>query len=632
VHLWLCWDELQSAVAARAALVSVLAAEGLKEGADGGVAARVVEIFPKAASCPVGGHSGGLVALPFARKSVALDGDMAPIETVPEISISAPVPVPEPEEVENSEDTEQADPALAARLRAALAPLPADDYQKWVDYGLALKSALGEAGFELWREWSKKSGKYPGDSEARRQWAKFEPDGRIGAGTILHDAEAAIGAPYLSDQWLALRFVEDHQHDLRFTALWGAWHLWNGAVWRRDDTLRTFSFAQEFCRRIAAEVNKRATAKKIAEAKTRAAVVALARENRVLATLPEQWNADPLLLGTPGGVVDLRTGEMRPARPDDLISKATRVAPGGDCPLWRAKLLEICGGDTEFVGFLQRWFGYCATGLTREEMLTFFVGDGGNGKGTVIETIAFVLGDYATAVPMTTLVHVKYAEHPTEIAKLHGVRMAVASETSDGARINASIVKRLTGGDKLTARFMRADYFDFAPSHKLMISGNAPLILGRVDKAIERRWLTVPFEQVFEPDKRLKEKLRKEAGGILSWLIDGCLQWQRVGLAVPEVVIKATEGYLRDQDDLAGFIEDRCIVEDEARENGRELYEAWKIWAERYGVWAGRFKEFRDRLATRFKETNSHNTRYYKGLRLRTWEEEQKDGAAAWRM
>jgi putative DNA primase/helicase len=301
-----------------------------------------------------------------------------------------------------------------------------------------------------------------------------------------------------------------------------------------------------------------------------------------LATIPDQWNADPWLLGTPAGTVDLRTGQLRDARPEEYVSMTTAVAPGGDCPLWKQTILAICGRDADIVGYLQRFFGYCLTGLTREEKLVFFLGDGGNGKGTIIETVAHAMGDYAVVVAMMTLIQTRHQEHPTEIAKLFKARLAVASETSDGGRINAARVKLLTGGDVLTGRYMRADFFDFAPTHKLVISGNRPLIIGRSDQAIKRRWNTVRFD-----------------------------------LKPPQVVIDDTAEYLAAQDDLGLFIAERCETDDPKAETlGSELYDSWRQWGVASGVWVGSSRDFRERLAMRFKMTNTGNRPKFHGLRL----------------
>jgi len=494
---------------------------------------------------------------------------------------------------------------------------------------MAVHASTGgsDAGFATWDEWAaKRADKYDA-RDTRDRWRTFQPS-RTGFGALVKKARQADPrwtppsntAVFLSEQWLALSFVAEHQDNLRFTSLWSQWHLWNGERWVRDEKLRVFSLAQELCRAVAAGANSPGVQRNINKAATRAAVVSLARENPALAVGPDQWDADPWLLGTPSGGVDLRTGERLPPDPCRYLTRVTVAPPGEECPLWRKTIREICGNDGGVVGFLQRWFGYCLTGLTREEMLLFFLGEGGNGKGTVIETIAAVMGDYAVTVPMTTLVQTRHSEHPTEIAKLFKVRLAVASETEDGGRINAARVKLLTGGDRLTARYMRADYFDFDPTHKLVISGNRPLILGRTDKAIERRWVTVPFTQRFEPDKTLKERLRTEAGGILAWLVEGCLEWQRHGLAVPKAVRKATDEYLSSQDDTAAFWDEHVeVAKTDESVAGRDLYDTWRQWCQCSGnIYPGRLGDFVERVKARgVLHKKVHNRDRFYGIKFR---------------
>jgi len=637
IHLCARWSEPQSARNVRVAMIAALADVQLRDGA-GGIARGEVEVFPKQDAVETG--LGSLIALPFGRASVPLDDELRPIDRPMTWQDAEPVAEAPSDSDAPAMRSSHADPTAPIEdIVAALAVIPNDadtDFEAYVAIGMAVYAATGasDEGFAAWDGWSRRRVDKYREADTRERWGYWvkRPDRvtKTGFAALIkrvreHDPNwfpPSNPAPYQSEQWLALKFVAEHRDELRYTALWGHWHIWNGQRWVQDVTLRTFSLAQELCRRASLGVNKSRERKILNKAQTRAAVVSLARENPTLAAVPEQWDADPWLLGTPGGVIDLRTGTLLPHDPERYLTHCCEVAPGGDCPLWKEKLSEICGGNDEFVDFLKRWFGYCLTGLTREEMLTFFIGEGGNGKGTVIETIAWVMGDYAVPVAMTTLVETRRSEHPTEIAKLFKVRLAVASETQDGGRINAAKVKLLTGSDKLTARFMRADYFDFAPTHKLVISGNRPLMLGRKDKAIERRWLTVPFTLSFEPDKTLKERLKAEGPGILAWLIEGCLEWQQRGLVVPQVVNDATEEYLNSQDDLAQFIDEECVVDPPDLLGGpsvtpaRIIYEEWRLWCGSSGVYHGSLRDFCDRMKARFKYTNPKGRPTLHGIRL----------------
>jgi putative DNA primase/helicase len=320
----------------------------------------------------------------------------------------------------------------------------------------------------------------------------------------------------------------------------------------------------------------------------------MAQVDQRIAMLSAAWDSDPWLLATPSGTVDLKTGRLREAEPNDYISRQTAVAPSGEATRWLRFLAEATQEDQELQKFLQRVAGYCLTGLVREEAMFFFYGTGGNGKGTFLESLLYAMGEYGTTVAMGTLVQAKGHEHPTEIAKLLGSRLAVAQETEEGARWNIAKIKTLTGADRLTARFMRQDYFEFEPTHKLIASGNRKPALGRVDPAIKRRMNLILFTASFvgREDTKLKAALRNEAGGILGWAIEGCLEWQRVGLAPPNVVTAATDEYLHDQDDTQVWIEECCVAGRGFKISTKELFASWARWCESNGAYVGSRKAF----------------------------------------
>lgn len=302
------------------------------------------------------------------------------------------------------------------------------------------------------------------------------------------------------------------------------------------------------------------------------------------------------------------------------MTKVTLAAPHGECPLWLQTLAQITRGEIEIMRYLQRLAGYCLTGYTSEEKIFFLHGTGRNGKGTFIETLAKVIGDYATSIAMNTLITTKHQEHPTEIAKLKGLRLALATETVDGARWNVSRIKHLTGSDRLTARFMRGDYFDFDPQHKIVASSNRKPALGVVDPAIAARMELILFLANFaiDPDQRLKQKLLGEAGGILAWAIEGCLEWQRVGLATPKRIREDTERYLREQDDIELFLSDQCARDKVVKVPVPAIYAAYQEWTQRNGAYLPSKKELTQRLQDRNYrvERGTGNVQYLYGFRL----------------
>jgi putative DNA primase/helicase len=426
-----------------------------------------------------------------------------------------------------------------------------------------------------------------------------------------------------SEQWLGLELVAQYFGQMRYTPLLNRWDFWNGQLWRRDEKLGIFSRAQQICREASKQAKSEEDQATLLRANTRANVVSLAREHPLVAATPDEWNTNPWLIGTPGGTVDLRDGKLRPGDPAEMITRSVVAVPGDSCPIWFATISAIFRDDQEVIKFAQRLAGYCLTAKVIEEVLLFLWGLGGNGKGTFLETLLYCIGDYGTTIPVTTLIETKHHDHPTEIAKLHGMRLAVASETDNNTRWNTARLKLLSGGDKLTGRFMRADFFEFEPTHKTFISGNHKPSFGRVDDAIRRRLILWPFEAKFpKPDKKLKEKLKAEAPGILAWMIQGCLEWQRVGLDPPYSMVAATKAYLDEADDVSRFIDECCVLDASARRTTKELYRPWVEWCKDAGLHPGSSKAFTERLKERFPvNRGSKNLNYLSGLRI-SWPDE----------
>ena len=325
--------------------------------------------------------------------------------------------------------------------------------------------------------------------------------------------------------------------------------------------------------------------------------------------------------------VELKTGTIRPPRPEDYATKRTGAEPGGDCSLWRKFLAEITNGDDELQRYLWRVAGYCLTGLTREHVMFFCYGTGANGKSVFMNTLAGVWGDYAVTAPMETFVATQNERHPTDLAGFRGARLVIAQETEQGRRWAESKIKALTGGDPISARFMRQDFFTYTPQFKLLIAGNHKPGLRGVDEAIRRRLHLIPFNVTISEDKRdlmLGEKLKAEWGGILQWAIDGCLEWQRFGLAPPAAVRTATDAYLAAEDAFANWLEECCEQSSNAQTELRDLYASWSKWCERTGEFSGSQKNFSRLIETRgyIKALIGHAKRAgFRGLAIRQEED-----------
>jgi len=429
-------------------------------------------------------------------------------------------------------------------------------------------------------------------------------------------------APGFTEDSLALRFAETHAHELRYVAAWGRSLIWTGTHWQFEDTLRVFDLARKICREATAHCSKSAVPSALSRAKTVAAVEQLSRSDRTLAATIDQWDKDQWLLNTPGGTVDLKTGRIRPHRQEDYCKKTTAVAPGGTCSGFLEFLAEITNYDADLIDYIQRVVGYALTGDTSEHALFFLHGTGANGKSVFISTISGILGAYHKTAPIETFTATSVASHPTDLAGLMGARLVTTVETEEGRRWAESKIKSLTGGEEISARFMRQDFFQYRPVFKLLIAGNHTPGLRSVDEAIRRRFHLVPFAVTIPPeqrDKALAGKLRAEWPGILQWAIEGCLKWQAEGLNPPQAVTIATAAYLEGEDSISAWIEERCELGAKHWSRSGALFASWKAWAELAGERVGSQKAFSEKLEGRGlvpKKEGHAKARGFLGIRL----------------
>ncbi len=436
----------------------------------------------------------------------------------------------------------------------------------------------------------------------------------------------------LSDDELALRFSERHGHLVRYVAAWDRWLIWDGARFAHDDRRRVFDMVRTLCRDVLAEhlaelgltdAQRKALRNRLGAAATIWSVAKLAGADPRHAVSPEQLDADPWALNTPGGIIDLRTGLTRPHDPTELHTKITAAAPAGECPAFRATL-ERAQPDPEVREYIQRLAGYALTGSCREHVLSFWWGGGRNGKGTLIHALRRAMGDYGLEVASEILMESHNDRHPTELAVLRGARLVVASEIDTGRRWNESRLKRLTGGDPISARYVAKDLFEFEPTHSLVIVGNSKPGLRQVDEAMRARLHLVEFSVTIpesERDTTMPEKLAAEFGGILNWAIAGCVDWQAYGLKAPAAVRAATAAYLDGEDMMAAWLS-------EATERGGQItlsaaHRSYRIWCERNGAIPLGRNIFGDQLEARgFKSTTDRNkSRIFVGLTLPSEEE-----------
>ncbi|MGO9019175.1 MAG: phage/plasmid primase, P4 family [Syntrophobacteraceae bacterium] len=401
----------------------------------------------------------------------------------------------------------------------------------------------------------------------------------------------------LTDFGNAERFASQQSGEVRFCHTWGKWLIWDGRRWAIDETTRIYQFAKETVRGIYAEASqivddeKRKAVSKHARACESSgrlqAMLSLAQTEQNLAIVGPNLDSNHWLLNILNGTLDLRTGELRPQRRQDLITKLAPVIydPQATCSEWFSFLNRIMAGSKGLIAYLQKLIGYCLTGDTREKCLPVLYGIGDNGKTIFTTTIGGMLGDYAQETPVETLM-IKHNEGiPNDIARLKGARLVTASEGERGQKLAESQVKKLTGGDKVPARFLHQEWFQFTPEFKILLSTNHRPIIRGADNAIWNRIHLVPFEVIIPKIEQIPwtimlERLRQEWPGILKWAVDGCLLWQREGLEKPQEIERATDDYRADSDIIGGFISDYCILNPLAKVKAADLYEQYQKWCD----------------------------------------------------
>ena len=413
------------------------------------------------------------------------------------------------------------------------------------------------------------------------------------------DKLVLVMPPDCTDDAIGLRFSAEFADVLRYVADWNRWMLWDGRVWRRDNTLRVYDLIRKTIRAIGPEAPDERVRAKLAAASTVAAIEKLVRSDRRHALAADNWDADPWLLNTPNGVVNLETGLTVPHDPAYLMTKCTGVAPAtvADCPRWMRFLERVTGNDPLLESYLKRVAGYWLTGLTREHAMWFLYGTGRNGKGVFLNTITRIMGDYAMTASPDTFTADGHGKHLTVLARLQGARLVVSQETEEGVPWAEARIKAVTGGDPITANFMRQDPFTYLPQFKLGMSGNHKPALKSVDEAIRARFNLVPFLVTIplgERDPKLPELLWEEAPGILAWMVEGCWDWRTNPhrLMPPDVVTSATREYFDSEDITDLWLKECTEVNHNRAVSSTLLFQCWCWWNQNNGERTGTHKAF----------------------------------------
>lgn len=426
----------------------------------------------------------------------------------------------------------------------------------------------------------------------------------------------------LTDLGNSMRFIDDHGDNIRFCFQTGKWLIWNGKRWQQDNSGEIFRKVKltviNMFREAYGDDRGSSHAAKSQSSRSMDAIVKVSRDQRSI--LPENLDCDLMLLNCANGTIDLRTGILRTHQRGDFITKLcpTIYTPDAKSDVFTEFLSYIFDGDLSLIEWLQLWFGYCLTGLTTEHLLPVFWGTGANGKSTLLEAILHVMGrDYSMQAPPNFLIQKRGDSHPTEMADLFGRRLVATSETGDGNKLAEQLVKSLTGGDTIRARRMREDFWQFEPSHKLILVTNHKPKISGTDHGMWRRLRLVPFNVTVpdnKQDKQLPAKLRKAAPAILAWMVKGCLKWQQHGLIEPEAIVAATKNYRDDEDVTGRFIAGCCITGKAYSVNATALFQAYQKWAESEGETAVSQRRFGEALTEKRFERYTSNGTFYRGL------------------
>lgn len=400
-----------------------------------------------------------------------------------------------------------------------------------------------------------------------------------------------------SELGYAHRLVRVYGDRLRYVPAWRRWLVWDGTRWAHDSTGQAARWMKSVVRLLTAAAmaipndGERKAMLNLARRAESAAGVAgaltLASTEDTIALTPDDLDADPFLLNTRNGVLDLRTGKLGPHDPDLLLTKVTKAAYHPEATgVEFERFLTRVQPEQSMRDYVARLLGHSLEGRVSAHVLPIMQGDGANGKGTLIGAVLAALGDYGDAADPELLTARSFDAHPTGTADLFGLRLAVLHEGDAGRRLAEGTVKRLTGGDRVKARRMREDFWHFEPSHTfVMLTNHRPLVAG-TDEGIWRRLRLVPWDVVVpeaERDEELPSRLTLEADAVLAWLVAGYQDWRAHGLDEPERVIQATAAYRAESDALARFLDERCLLGAGFTVRSSELFTAWQAWCAAQG-------------------------------------------------
>ena len=452
-------------------------------------------------------------------------------------------------------------------------------------------------------------------------------------GIYLRLEQLQKGLLQFTDTTNAYRLLTEHGKDVRYNALWKKWMVWNGCHWEMDDGYLIHDKGLKMIRGMYRELletsdyRDRITIEKHGmqseSGRRRKALIEVASWIPELNVKTDNLDKDPWLFNVRNGTIDLRTGEIREQKPEDLITRIANVDfdRNADCPEWKKFIMEIMNYHTELIHFIHKAAGWAITGDTSEQSMFILFGTGANGKSTFLNTIMNLLGDYAIATPTETFMKKSGDQITNDIARLRGTRFVTTTEAEHGKRLSEPLIKQITGNDRMTARFLYGEFFNFVPTFKIWMATNHKPVIKGTDHGIWRRIKLIPFTTRIEEekqDKHLEQKLMAEGPGILNWLIEGARLWRKEKLKPPAIIIRATDEYRAEMDVIGNFLKERCVQGSGMSIRARELFKCYQDWCDENNERAcsERF------LGLRLKELGieqkrSNDGRYWQGIGIK---------------
>ncbi|MDR2865232.1 MAG: DUF5906 domain-containing protein [Spirochaetaceae bacterium] len=451
---------------------------------------------------------------------------------------------------------------------------------------------------------------------------------------LIRTHQLSSGLIQRTDMTNADRLIKEYGDKIRYNFAWKKWIVWNEKYWQVDDNdAQVNAFVKEMVRGIyhdalnTSDYKERIEIEKFAmqsESVRRVhACIELAGKHPEILITSDELDKNPWLLNVKNGTFDFEHDTFREHRKEDYITKIVPVDfdINAACPLWENFIREIMNYDGELIQFLQTAAGYGITGSGKEQVIFILFGSGANGKSTFLNAIMKILGDYATSTATETFMKQQGDRISNDIARLRGTRIVTTSETEQGRRLSEGLIKDITGNDKMTARFLYGEYFNFYPTFKIFMATNHKPNIKGTDNGIWRRIRLIPFTTTIEADKQdkdLEQKLVSEQSGILNWLLQGTLRWFKEGLKPPQIITNATNEYRGEMDIIGNFLKECCVQNENGQIRIRELFKTYQNWCNDNNEHACSERFFGLRLKEiGYKQMRTSEARHWVGIVLR---------------